>query len=126
MADDAVPPGGAGAPESPPAGGGGADITVGALGRAVALGHRIRSGEDPVAFGAVVAGLALAAGLVWFWAGARHSAVAAASPSDRPAAQGKGRSAPTAGAEAADGRRNRSSSSSSLAVDPGGGSAPTG
>ncbi|HEV7861692.1 MAG TPA: SLBB domain-containing protein, partial [Acidimicrobiia bacterium] len=47
-------------------------------GRVVALWHRVRSGEDPVAFGAVVVVLALAAGVLWFWAGARHESVAAA------------------------------------------------
>jgi competence protein ComEA len=47
--------------------------------RPVALWHRIRSGEDPVAFGAVVVALALAAGLLWFWAGAHGGGAMAAS-----------------------------------------------
>jgi competence protein ComEA len=45
----------------------------------VHLWHRVRAGEDPVAFGAVVVVLALLAGLVWFWAGSRGGAVPAAS-----------------------------------------------
>ena len=52
--------------------------------RLVVLGHRIRSGEDPVAFGAVVAVVAIVAGLVWFWAGARSGGVPAASAAPRP------------------------------------------
>lgn len=43
------------------------------------LWHRVRSGEDPVAFGAVVLVLALGAGLLWFWMGARHGGVPPAS-----------------------------------------------
>ena len=43
------------------------------------LWHRIRSGDDPIAFGAVVLVVALGAGLVWFWAGARSGGVPAAS-----------------------------------------------
>src|SRR5918999_147933 len=54
-------------------------------GRLVDLWHRIRSGEDPVAFGAVVAVVAVAAGLVWFWAGARAGGVPAASATPRSA-----------------------------------------
>jgi competence protein ComEA len=45
--------------------------------------HRIRSGEDPVAFGAVVVVVAAAAGLVWFWVGARSGGVPAASAAPR-------------------------------------------
>jgi competence protein ComEA len=41
--------------------------------------HRIREGEDPAAFGAVVVVVAVAAGLVWFWVGARSGGVPAAS-----------------------------------------------
>jgi competence protein ComEA len=48
--------------------------------------HRIRSGEDPLAFGAVVVVAALAAGLMWFWAGARDGGVPAASAEPAPAA----------------------------------------
>ena len=48
--------------------------------RLVDLWHRIRSGEDPVAFGAVVVVVALVTGLVWFWAGARSGGAASASP----------------------------------------------
>ena len=40
--------------------------------RLLGLWHRIRAGEDPLAFGAVVIVLALAAGLLWFWLGTRH------------------------------------------------------
>jgi competence protein ComEA len=54
--------------------------------RLVDLCHRIRSGEDPVAFGAVLVVVALAAGLVWFWAGARSGGVPAASAAPRTAA----------------------------------------
>jgi competence protein ComEA len=50
-------------------------------GRVSALWHRVRSGEDPWAFGAVVVVVALAAGVLWFWAGARHGGVAVASAS---------------------------------------------
>src|SRR5438874_12975575 len=79
MADDARAPGSpdaALAPASPPGG---------AL-RLAALWHRVRSGEDPLAFGAVLVVLAAGAGLFWFWAGARQGGVAAASPSsERPA-----------------------------------------
>ena len=57
--------------------------------RLLSLWHRIRSGEDPAAFGAVVVVLALAAGLLWFWMGARDGGVppASAAPgavADRP------------------------------------------
>jgi competence protein ComEA len=55
------------------------------------LWHRIRSGEDRLAFGAVVVVFALAAGAVWFWAGARHGGVPAASASPRPPARGGSR-----------------------------------
>lgn len=51
--------------------------------RLVVLWHRIRSGEDPVAFGAVVVVVAVVAGLVWFWAGARSAGVPAASAATR-------------------------------------------
>ena len=47
--------------------------------RMLGLWHRVRSGEDPVAFGAVVLVLALGAGLLWFWMGARHGGVPPAS-----------------------------------------------
>lgn len=53
---------------------------------AVGLWHRIRAGEDPVAFGAVVAVLALMAGLAWFGAGARQQGVPAASAAPAPPA----------------------------------------
>jgi competence protein ComEA len=74
MADDATVPG------SPDAADAAASPSGAGL-RFVALWHRIRSGEDPLAFGAVLAVLALGAGLFWFWAGAHHGDVAAASPS---------------------------------------------
>lgn len=48
-------------------------------GAAVRLWHRVRAGEDPAAFGAVLVVLAVAAGLVWFWAGTRSGGVPAAS-----------------------------------------------
>ena len=61
-----------------------ASPSVRAVRAVIGLWHRIRAGEDPVAFGAVVAVLALSAGLVWFWAGARTGgmppAAAAADP----------------------------------------------
>jgi competence protein ComEA len=50
--------------------------------------HRVRAGEEPVAFGAVVVVLALLAGLVWFWAGARQGGVRVASAAPNPAADG--------------------------------------
>ena len=49
------------------------------LQRVLSLWHRVRSGEDPLAFGAMVVAVALAGGAMWFWAGARHGAVPAAS-----------------------------------------------
>lgn len=57
------------------------------LERVLGLWHRVRSGEDPLAFGAVVVAVALAGGVVWFWAGARHGGVPAASaaPGGSPA-----------------------------------------
>src|SRR5579884_761642 len=74
----------------------------GAGGRRLVFWHRVRSGEDPWAFGAVVIVVALAAGLAWFWAGARHggAAVASASPGSahergaRPAAGSPGPTRP--------------------------------
>ena len=84
MADDAVLPSAVDAPAAPP----GFGV------RLAAVGHRIRSGEDPLAFGAVVVVLALGAGLFWFWAGARHGSVAAASPSPPRAERGEHEAAP--------------------------------
>jgi competence protein ComEA len=51
------------------------------------LWQRIRSGEDPVAFGAVVVVVAMVAGGAWFLAGARSGSVPAASaaPGSPPA-----------------------------------------
>ncbi|MDQ1498473.1 MAG: competence protein ComEA [Actinomycetota bacterium] len=49
--------------------------------------HRIRSGEDPLAFGAVVVVIALCAGGLWFWAGAHHGGVGAAAASPAPAGE---------------------------------------
>ena len=84
MSDHATPPAagdplpvGVGHPSSGP--------TVGR--RVAVLWHRVRSGEDPLAFGAVVVILAAAAGLVWFWAGAHHGGVPAASAAPAPAAE---------------------------------------
>jgi competence protein ComEA len=54
----------------------------------VNLWHRVRAGEDPVAFGAVVVVLALIAGVVWFWAGARHGGVQVASAAPSPPGAG--------------------------------------
>jgi len=54
-------------------------------GRLAGLWHRIRSGEDPVAFGAVLVAVAVVAGLVWFWAGARSGGVPAAAVAPRSA-----------------------------------------
>jgi len=51
----------------------------------VDLWHRVRAGEDPVAFGAVVVALAVIAAAVWFWAGARHGGVEVAAAAPRPA-----------------------------------------
>ena len=72
-------------------------------GRVVAAWHRIRSGEDPLAFGAIVVILGLAAGLLWFWAGARQGGVAAAAS---PGAEGAaaGRSGAESARRSADGR----------------------
>jgi competence protein ComEA len=49
------------------------------LERLRALAYRLRSGEDPAAFGAVVLVIAAAAGLAWFWAGSRAGGVPPAS-----------------------------------------------
>jgi competence protein ComEA len=51
--------------------------------RLLDLGHRVRAGEEPVAFGAVVVVGALLAGLLWFWAGARSGGVSPASAASR-------------------------------------------
>ncbi|HZI36842.1 MAG TPA: ComEA family DNA-binding protein [Acidimicrobiia bacterium] len=56
--------------------------------RIVDLWQRIRSGEEPVAFGAVVLVVAVAAGLVWLWAGARSGGVPAASAAPGSASEG--------------------------------------
>ena len=60
------------------------------------LWQRIRSGEDAVAFGAVVVLVALAAGLAWFWMGARHAGVPPASAAPNPATAGEPPPAPAA------------------------------
>lgn len=49
------------------------------------LWHRVRAGEDPVAFGAVLAVSALIAGGLWFGAGVRHGGFPAASAAPGPA-----------------------------------------
>lgn len=69
MSDQPVPTETSPVPERP----------VSAAERLRSLWHRVRAGEDPLAFGAVVAVLALLAGGLWFWAGARQAAVPAAS-----------------------------------------------
>ena len=56
--------------------------------RLVDLSHRIRAGEDPVAFGAVVVVVAVVAALVWFWVGARSGGVPAASAASPSASDG--------------------------------------
>jgi competence protein ComEA len=57
------------------------------VGRAIVeLWHRVRAGEEPVAFGVVVVVLVLLAGLVWFWAGARQGGVQVASAAPNRAA----------------------------------------
>ena len=56
------------------------------LERVLGLWHRVRAGEEPVAFGTVVVVLALLAGLVWFWAGARQGGVQVASAAPNPPA----------------------------------------
>ena len=60
------------------------------------LWHRIRSGEESVAFGAIVVVVAVAAGLVWLWAGARSGGVPAASAAPGSSSPGGPPSAPTA------------------------------
>jgi competence protein ComEA len=54
-------------------------------GRLVDLYHRIRTGEDPVAFGAVVLVVALVAGLAWYRAGLGGGGAEAAGALPRPA-----------------------------------------
>jgi len=78
MTDCPTPPG-AGGSES--GGGDEPEARAPAATRVWALWHRVRSGEDAWAFGAVVLVAALAAGGLWFWAGARHGGVAVASAS---------------------------------------------
>jgi competence protein ComEA len=56
--------------------------------RLVDLWQRIRSGEEPVAFGAVVLVVAVAAGLVWLWAGVRSGGVPAASAAPGSSSEG--------------------------------------
>lgn len=75
------------------------------------LWHRIRAGEDPVAFGAVVAVLALIAGGLWFWAGARQGGVPAASAAQAAA----GTDGPT-GAQGARAIQLTSTTSAAVAV----------
>jgi competence protein ComEA len=53
--------------------------------RLLELWHRVRGGEDPIAFGAVVV-VALVAGGLWFWAGSRPGGVPAASAAPAQAA----------------------------------------
>lgn len=58
--------------------------------RIAAVWYRVRSGEDPLAFGAVVLALGLVAGGLWFWAGTHRGDVAAAAspPSSGESAAG--------------------------------------
>jgi competence protein ComEA len=65
--------------------------------RVLAVWHRVRSGEDPLAFGAVVVVIALAVGLLWFWAGSHHGGVASAAPG--PSASDAASQPPTPPAE---------------------------
>jgi competence protein ComEA len=60
------------------------------------LWQRIRAGEDPAAFGAVVVVVALTAGLVWFWAGDRSGGLPAASAAPGSPSVGGPAPAPTA------------------------------
>jgi competence protein ComEA len=62
-----------------------ADPTVG--NRVAAVWRRIRSGEDPLAFGAVVVVLGLVAGGLWFWVGAHHGGLPAAAASPPPSGE---------------------------------------
>ena len=81
-------------------------------GRSLAdLWHRVRSGEDPAAFGAVVVIVALIGGLVWFWAGARADGVPAAS-----AAPGSSENGGTPAASGVHGLHSTSTTSPPLAV----------
>ena len=124
MTDRSAPPGVA---DEPASGGDAAPSSI-AAGRVRALWHRVRSGEDPVAFGAVVVLLALAAGVLWFWAGARHGGVEVASASPgrseeragRPGAGTAPRSPDTAGRAGAGAAR-----SADTAVPPAGDSEAT-
>lgn len=59
---------------------------VGRRERTLALWHRVRSGEDPLAFGVVVVVLALVAGFVWFRLGSRHGAIEPAAAAALPPA----------------------------------------
>lgn len=77
-----------------------------------ALWHRVRSGEDPWAFGAVMVVVALAAGGLWFWAGARHGGVAVASASPGPPNEAAG--------GAAAGSHGRPGDGGAKPPDPGG------
>lgn len=73
VSTDPAPPGTAGRAEVLP------------VARLLALCQRVRSGDGPVAFGAVVVVVALAAGLAWFWVGAHHAGVPTASAAPNPA-----------------------------------------
>jgi competence protein ComEA len=100
--------------------------------------HRIRSGDDPLAFGAVVMVLGLCAGGLWFWAGAHHGGVPAAAASAAPAGDTAGRSKAGAGPGDGAGRSGDGSGSGSGAgrfgdggwippsIGPGGGATGTG
>jgi competence protein ComEA len=59
-------------------------------GRLVDLYHRIRTGEDPIAFGAVVLVVALAAGVFWYRAGLGKGGTEAAGALPRPGDQRPG------------------------------------
>jgi len=61
------------------------------LDRVLDLWHRIRSGEDPLAFGAVVLVVALAGGVLWYRAGAHHDGMPAASAALAGGLPGEGR-----------------------------------
>jgi competence protein ComEA len=104
MTDPSAPAGVVGRADEPSPGAAASSWRPSGGRRVPAVWHRIRSGEDPLAFGAVAVVLALAAGLLWFWAGARHGGAASASASPEPAGTTAGRSGAQSARRLADGR----------------------